>query len=256
MFNVVNAAFFLCVLPLLVRAAVLVTPGRDKEEDLIELGKPRFLDPKFLDNPSVALAQARDEAVSMGRIAQTMFHQVTEVMFSRKLEPLSRWRQSEDALDRLQKEVTDFLVQVSQRSITEMESREIASLMRMVNNIERVGDSVENVAELLEEMIENQLKLTDQGMNDYREIRDQVADFIELVLRSMAERDRDIMDMARKMEDAIDDMREQMRDNHVQRLRNGVCTVDPGLIFVDMLNHFEKIGDYLFNISQAVAGQR
>ena len=105
-------------------------------------------------------------------------------------------------------------------------------------------------------MIENQLKLTDQGMNDYREIRDQVADFIELVLRSMAERDRDIMDMARKMEDAIDDMREQMRDNHVQRLRNGVCTVDPGLIFVDMLNHFEKIGDYLFNISQAVAGQR
>ncbi len=256
MFNVVNATFFLFVLPLLVKAAVLLTPGRDKEDFMEDLGRPRYLDPKFVDNPSVALAQARDEVVSMGRIAQTMFKEVTDVMFTRKLEPLSRWRQKEDALDRLQREVTDFLVQVSQGTITEMESREIASLMRMVNNVERVGDSVENVAELLEEMIENDLELTELGLKDYREIRDQVGAFIELIVRAMAERDKDVMDMARRMEDRIDDMREEMRDNHVSRLRSGVCTVDPGLVFVDMLNNFEKIGDYLFNVAQAIAGLR
>ncbi len=256
MFNVVNATFFLFVLPLLVKAAILLTPGRDKEDFMEDLGRPRYLDQKFVDNPSVALAQARDEVVSMGRIAQTMFKEVSDVMFTRKLEPLSRWRQKEDALDRLQREVTDFLVQVSQGTITEMESREIASLMRMVNNVERVGDAVENVAELLEEMIENDLSLTEQGLKDYREIRDQVADFIELIVRSMAERDKDVMDMARRMEDRIDDMREEMRDKHVSRLRSGVCTVDPGLIFVDMLNNFEKIGDYLFNVAQAIAGLR
>ena len=58
------------------------------------------------------------------------------------------------------------------------------------------------------------------------------------------------------MEDGIDQMRERMRDDHVSRLRGGVCTVDPGLVLVDMLTNFEKIGDYCYNIAQAVAGRR
>lgn len=256
LFNVVNALFFLCVLPILVRAAIWLTPGKEHERGFVDLGKPKYLDQKYLDNPSVALTQARDETVRMTDIAQTMFHQVTEVLSTRKLGPLSRWRQSEDALDNLQRQITEFLVGVSQGSITEEESREIASLMRMANNVERFGDAVENVAELIEEMIEDNLQLTEEGMRDYAEIRSQVARFIELVMRSMKERDRDIMDTAQEMEDSIDEMRERMRDNHVSRLRSGTCTVDPGLVFVDMLSNFEKMGDYLYNVSQGVAGVR
>jgi phosphate:Na+ symporter len=254
LFNVVNALFFLCVLPFLVRAAIWLTPGKEHERGLEDLGKPKYLDKKYLDNPSVALALARDETVRMTNIAQTMFHQVTEVLFTRKLGPLSRWRQSEDALDNLQREITEYLVGISQGSITEEESREMASLMRMTNNVERFGDAVENVAELIEEMIEENLQLTTEGMRDYKEIRSQVSKFIELVLRSMQERDRDIMETAQQMEDSIDEMRERMRDNHVSRLRSGTCTVDPGLVFVDMLSNFEKMGDYLYNVSQGVAG--
>jgi phosphate:Na+ symporter len=256
LFNVVNALFFLCVLPVLVRAAIWLTPGKEHERGFEDLGKPKYLDQKYLDNPSVALTQARDETVRMTDIAQTMFHQVTEVLNTRKLGPLSRWRQSEDALDNLQRQITEFLVGVSQGSITEEESREIASLMRMANNVERFGDAVENVAELIEEMIEDNLQLTKEGMRDYAEIRGQVAKFIDLVKRSMKERDRDIMDTAQEMEDSIDEMRERMRDNHVSRLRSGTCTVDPGLVFVDMLSNFEKMGDYLYNVSQGVAGVR
>jgi phosphate:Na+ symporter len=256
LFNVVNALFFLCVLPVLVKAAIWLTPGKEHERGLEELGKPKYLDDKYSDNPSVALALARDETVRMTEIAQTMFHQVTEVLNSRKLGPLSRWRQSEDALDNLQRQITEYLVGVSQSAITEEESREIASLMRMANNVERFGDSVENVAELIEEMIEDNLQLTREGMRDYEEIRNQVAQFIELVMRSMKERDRDVMDTAQQMEDSIDEMRERMRDNHVSRLRSGTCTVDPGLVFVDMLSNFEKMGDYLYNVSQGVAGVR
>ncbi|MGD8562215.1 MAG: Na/Pi cotransporter family protein [Desulfarculaceae bacterium] len=256
LFNVVNACVFLLALPFLARAAICLTRGKEREALIEDMGRLRYLDRKFVDNPSVALNQARDETVRMGHIAQAMFHDVTAVMTSRKLEPLTRWRRSEDALDRLQRKITDFLVQVSQGSITELESREIASLMRMVNNLERVGDSVENIAELIEEMIEEDLRLTDAGLVDFSEICKQVGDFLELVVRAMAERDSEVMEVARQMEDSIDSMRERMRDNHVNRLRAGICTVDPGLVFVDMLNNFEKIGDYCFNIAQAVAGIR
>lgn len=256
LFNIVNACVFLLALPLLVRAATWLTRGKERERMMEDLGRTRFLDYKFVDNPNVALNLARDEVVRMGQIAQAMFDQVTNTMYTRQQEPLSRWRQSEDALDSLQKSVTDFLVQVSQGNITERESREINSLLRMVNNVERIGDSVENIAQLIEEMIEDKLELTELGIADYKEIQAQVAGFLELVVRGMAERDPDIMEMAKQMEDTIDRMRQEMRDNHVNRLRAGICTVDPGLVFVDMLTNYEKIGDYCYNIAQAVAGLR
>ncbi|ADK85666.1 Na/Pi-cotransporter II-related protein [Desulfarculus baarsii DSM 2075] len=256
MFNVLNATFFLFALPLLVKAAMRLTRGGKNDCSVEELGRACYLDSRYVDNPSVALTQARDEAVRMGNIAQEMYRDVTNVMFNRKLDLLSRWRQREEALDRLQREITEFLVKVSQGNITEAESREIASLLRMVNNVERVGDAVENVAELVEEMIENNLHLAEQGQRDYREIRNKVANFLELVVRGMAERDREIMEQAQAMEDEIDLMRERMRDDYLGRLRSGVCTVDPGLIFIDMLTNFEKIGDYSYNIAQAVAGKR
>ncbi|MCB2185858.1 MAG: Na/Pi cotransporter family protein [Deltaproteobacteria bacterium] len=255
-FNVINAVVFLFALPLLTKAAVRFTLGKEKERGLENLGAPQFLDYKFVDNPSVALAQAVDEVVHMGEIVQAMYQEVTEVMFSRKREALSRWKQSEDALDRLQKEITEFLVQVSQGAISDQESHELAALMRMANNVERVGDSVENLAEALEEMLETGTWPTEAGVGDYRQIRDQVSHFLELTVRGIRERDKGIAPMAKQMEDSIDDMRETMRDNHVQRLGAGICAVDAGLLFVDLLNNFEKIGDYCYNIARALRGPK
>ncbi|MCB2191870.1 MAG: Na/Pi cotransporter family protein [Deltaproteobacteria bacterium] len=256
LFNVVNCVVFLCIMPLLVKASIKLTFGKEPDPVLQDLGRPVHLDYKFVDNPSVALTQAREETVRMGRMAQVMYRDVTEVMFNRKLEHLARWKQSEEALDKLQKAITDFLVQVSQGTITDAESREINSLLRMVNNIERVGDATENLAELTEEMVENKLHLAERGMEDYRTMRNKVGRFLEMVVTASAERNRDIMETAQTMEDEIDFMREQMRDDYLTRLRSGVCTVDPGLVFVDMLTNFEKVGDYCYNVAQAVAGLR
>jgi phosphate:Na+ symporter len=256
LFNVLNCAVFLVFLPLLVRVAIRLTPGKELAESAQDLGKPQFLDFKFADNPAVALAQAHEEVVRMGHLAQLTYREVTDVLFSRKLEHLARWTASEDALDRLQRTITEFLVQVSRGSITDAESREIASLLRMVNNIERVGDAVENLAELTEEMVENKLELADSGLDDYRTMRDKVGRFFEMVMVAAAERNSEVMETAKVMENEVNFMRDQMRDDYLARLRAGICSIDPGLVFVDMLSNFEKIGDYSFNIAQAVAGER
>ncbi|MBU4563508.1 MAG: Na/Pi cotransporter family protein [Desulfarculus sp.] len=256
LFNVVNCVVFLFLMPILVKASIKLTFGKEPDTVLQDMGRPIHLDYKFVDNPSVALTMAREETVRMGRLAQVMYRDVTEVMFNRKLENLARWKQSEEALDNLQKAITDFLVQVSQGSITDTESREINSLLRMVNNIERVGDATENLAELTEEMVENKLELAERGMEDYRTMRNKVGRFLEMVVTATSERNRDIMEVAQTMEDEIDFMREEMRDDYLTRLRSGVCTVDPGLVFVDMLTNFEKVGDYCYNVAQAVAGLR
>ena len=253
-FNVVNGMFFLLVLPYLVKAATWLTPHKKEDKELDEFRRIKFIDSRYIDTPDVAIAQARAEVVRMGEAVEKMYDDVVHSLKERKLKELSKWRKREDTIDNLQKEIIQFLVQVVQRPISAEESKEVASLMRMANNLERAGDGIENIAELLEELIEQDLHFSEGGLHDYEVISTEVGKFLALVVEGIRREDKEIMPLAQELEDEIDRMREEMRGNYIMRLQSGVCTVDPGLILVDMLTAFEKIGDFCYNVSQAVAG--
>ena len=253
-FNLVSALFFLIFLGYLVRVTSWLVPEKKAERDLDEFRHIKFIDSRYIDTPDVAIAQARAEVVRMGEAVEKMYDDVVYALKERKLKELSKWRKREDTIDHLQKEIIQFLVQVVQRPISEEESKEVASLMRMANNLERAGDGIENIAELLEELIEQNLQLSDGGLHDYEVISSKVGKFLAVVVEGIRNEDREIMPLAQELENEIDRMREEMRGNYIMRLQSGACTVDPGLILVDMLTAFEKIGDFCYNVSQAVAG--
>ena len=254
LFNVVNALFFLMVLPYLAKVAVWITPQRKDEAELDELYKIKYMESGFIETPSVAIEQAKAEILRMGELVKLTYDDVIDSLVQHKLKKLAKWRKREDAIDLLQKEITKFLIKVGQKNVMPEESKEISSLFRMTNNLERVGDSIENVAELIEELIEQDIRLSEGGMNDYKEISGEVGKFIDFILGAMMREDIGVMNKALALEDNINRMREEMRGNYMVRLHSGVCAVDPGLMLVDMLTAFEKIGDYCFNIAQAIAG--
>ena len=254
LFNVVNALIFLLALPYLVKLTTWITPSKEQTTDIDELHHIKYIDTKFVDAPAVALTQARAEILRMGEAVQIMYDDVIASSKNRKLKELQKWRKREDAVDILQKEITQFLVRVAQKPISPDESREIASLLRMTNNLERVGDGIENIAELGEELIEQDLHLSEGGQHDYETMSDKVRSFLDVVVKSIKTEDDKVMQISQILEDEIDQMRDDMRGNYIMRLQSGACTVDPGLILVDMLTSFEKIGDCCFNIAQAVAG--
>ncbi|MBW1732697.1 MAG: Na/Pi cotransporter family protein, partial [Deltaproteobacteria bacterium] len=254
MFNVVNALFFLMFLPYLVKVAIWLTPQKKAEKDLDELYHIKYLDSKYIATPSVALGQANAEIIRMGEAVKLMYDDVIHCLKERKLKELSKWRKREDALDVLQREITQFLVRVMQGSISDEESREVRSLIRMTNNLERIGDATENIAELIEDLIEQKLFLSEDALKDYEEISGEARNFLSLAMDGMRNEDKEIMQKAREIEDKINSMEEEMKANHLMRLQSGVCTVDPGLIFVNILTAFEKMGGFCYNISQAVAG--
>jgi phosphate:Na+ symporter len=253
-FNVVNAIFFLLFMPYLVKLTTWLTPQKEDELALGELHHIKYLDSKYIDTPSVALGQARAEIVRMGEAVRTMYDDVVNCLKQRQLGELSKWKKREDTIDILQREITQFLVKVVQKPITPEESKEVASLMRMANNLERVGDCIEDIAELIEEMVQQDLHLAEGGLHDYEVISGQVRKFIWLVTDSIKTESLGIMPEAQELEDDINRMREEMRGNYIMRLQSGVCTVDPGLILVDLLSAFEKIGGFCYNVAQAVAG--
>ncbi|UCF83031.1 MAG: Na/Pi cotransporter family protein [Desulfobacteraceae bacterium] len=253
-FNVITALFFLMVLPYVVKAAIWFTPHKKDGNGLDELHHIKYLDSKYIDTPSMALAQAGAEIVRMGEAVQVMYDNVIHSIEERKLKELSKWRKREDALDILQREITQFLVRTMQGPISPEESREVRSLIRMTNNLERIGDATEDVAESIEELIEQDLSLSEEALKDYEKISNEVWKFLILVVDAMRQEDREMMPKAREIENNINTMEEEMKASHLFRLQRGICKVDAGLVFVNILTAFEKMGGFCFNISEAVAG--
>ena len=252
MFNVVNAFIFLFLLPWLIKAAILLSPKEDiEDQDLFRM--PNF-DDRFIDNPIAAITQVRSEITRMADIALITLKNTLESMQTRDAKKLSKWQRYEDHLDAMQKEIIRYLTRIYQEDVSEVEAKELSSMIRVTNNIERVGDAVENLAEMAEDIIDKDINFSKDAMKDIQVISNQTVAFLMLVKEGMQTTTPNFMSDAQTIEDNIDFMRDEMRNDHIFRLKEGICSNEPGLIFSDILSNFEKIGDYCYNIAQGIAG--
>ena len=252
MFNIVNTIIFLPLVGILAKLSTMVIRGRDEEIEY----HLKYLDKRVLNTPPIALAQARSETRRMAQVAQEMVDETLAFLQDNDLKRLPALEKKEDLTDVLQKEITNFLVSLSQTSITQESSKEVASMMHMVNDLERVGDHCENLWLLSQRKLEQKITFSEIAMNEIAEISEITKNFLARIVRALEEKDVGVYDEAHELEDAIDDLEERLRNNHIRRLNTGECTVTSGLIFIDMLHNFEKIGDHTFNLAKAVVGKK
>ena len=255
-FNLITALFFLMILPYVVKAAIWFTPQGKEDDELDELHHVKYLDSRYIDTPSMALTQARAEIIRMGEAVQVMYDDVISSLPVKRQNELSKYRKREDALDLLQREITHFLVRTTQGNISEEDSREVRSLIRMTNNLERIGDATEDIAESHESLVDQNLSLSKEALKDYKEISSEVRKFLTRVINAVKYEDevKEIMQKCWEIRNEINIMVDEMREAHLLRLQKGVCTVESGVIFVEILTAFEKMGGFCFNIAEAVAG--
>jgi len=252
LFNIVNTIIFLPLIGLLAKLTTFIIRGRDEEMEF----HLKYIDNRVLNTPPIALGQAQAETRRMGQIALEMLDETLLFLKDGNDKRIAGLEKKEDIVDLLQKEITDFLVALSQKSITQDTSQEIASMMHMVNDLERVGDHCENLWRLGQKKTAQKICFSDVGEAELVQIGESTKGLLEFVLSGLAREDQTILEKARHMEDNIDYLEESMRNNHIARLNTGECAVLPGLIFIDMLHNFEKIGDHTFNVAQAVVGEK
>ncbi|MGL4208243.1 MAG: Na/Pi cotransporter family protein [Candidatus Adiutrix sp.] len=249
-FNIINSCIFLLALPLLVRAAIYFTSER-REKAKVGLMTPLYLDEASLKTPPVALSQARREIVRMAEISEKMAEEVFSALISRKIKDMGNYDVKEEALDNLQKAIHNYLIKLYGDHNTPEDHRTISAQMTMVNSIERLGDTTTHIAELTIYALDNHVQLSEPAMEDYRAISSTALEFHNLVTCALRENRSDILNKAEELEQRLDQMRLTMRQNHLERLKLGICTVEQGLVFTDMINYFERLGDYLLKVTRA-----
>jgi phosphate:Na+ symporter len=251
LFNIVNTLIFLPLVGILAKLTAVLVRGKEEEVEF----HLKYIDNRVLNTPPIALGQARAETKRMAQISLGMLDETLLFLQDQDEKHVASLEKMEDLVDLLQKEITDFLVALSQKSITQETSKNIASMMHMVNDLEKVGDYCENLWELGVRKKSQRVVFSDTAIAEIGELAEITRDFVSFAVSAMGQHDFvTIGQKAQEMEDAIDYMEETLRNNHIARLNTGECSVVAGLIFIDMLHNFEKIGDHTFNVAEAIIG--
>jgi len=251
-FNVSNALLQLPFVAVLAAIVTKIIPG----EDIIVEIEPKYLEPRLLTNPPVALGQAGREVLRMGATARESFEHCVAHFFNGLEQDAKQVVILEAVVDNLQKKITDYIVLISEKKLSLADSNQAYIYIQAVNDIERVGDHAENILELTQERDKQGIHFSGEAMAELREMVDKTREIYELALQCLETNDLELAKKVVANDDVIDEMEKNLRRGHINRLNEGMCSGDAGAIYIDILSNLERIGDHSVNIAQYVLGER
>lgn len=252
-FNIANT---IIQFPLIGAWAYLVTKIIPGEDVVIEY-RPKHLDPRFIEqSPSVAIGQAKEEVIRTGQFAVQGLEETFKYLETGDKKHAETAYQIEDAINNLDKEITNYLVSISSMSISPVESSRHVLLMDSIRDIERIGDHFENIVELTDVQRLNRLNLTEEAFSDLTKMFTLTIETVDKAIQSLNTNDKELAREVAEQEDLIDKMERKYRKRHILRLNEGTCSAQAGIVFVDVISNLERVGDHAVNIAEAVLGER
>ena len=249
-FNVLNTIIFLPLINWLEAIVVKVLPIT--EEELAR--KPVVLEKHLFHTPVLALEQTKREIVRMAERAKYAVQRAIDGLIAGNGQKLKEAMQTEDIIDDFQLEITSYLVELSREQLSEEVSNELPVLLHTVNDLERIGDHAVNIVEIAQRKIEQKLSFSEGALAEADKLRTKVEHMFDCVITALEKNDIESAKAALVIEGNLNRMQMEYRRSHVQRMSDGICTAEGGLIFIDLVDNAEKIGDHLTNIAQAVIG--
>ncbi len=248
-FNIINVIIQFPFGFILIKVAMLLVPEKEDED---ESRITKYLDNRILETPSIALANTIRETLHMGNVAKESFECAMNGFFNKSKAEISETFEKEKKINTLQRSMIDYLVKLSNKSISVENRVVVDGLFHTINDIERVGDHAENIAELTTIALEKDLPFSDGGIEDLKTMFDKVVTAYKYALESMKNGDIDLAFSVMKMEEQVDIMERSCRTKHIYRLNNNLCNPEGGIIFLDLISNMERIADHASNIARAV----
>ncbi|MCK5013829.1 MAG: Na/Pi cotransporter family protein [Candidatus Omnitrophica bacterium] len=250
-FNVCNMLVFLPFIGLLERVSIWLVP---KGEDSVDFGT-QYLEKHLLETPTLALEQVHHENVYMLNVAKKGVTHAVASFLENDLRKITKVLDLETVTDNLQSEITQYIVELSQRNLLPHESRSLPVLIHNVNDLERIGDHSQNLAELTRRKIEEKMIFSDVAVKEINLMWDQVRTMFQEAEDALKNNDRDAAKRMLVLEENINTLQNDFKRTHIERLHDRKCQLNSGFIFIEFIDNLEKIGDRLTNIAQSVIGK-
>ena len=248
-FKVFEVLCFVLLRKWLVKLVMILVPGEDKQGEGKSL---KFLDDRILSTPPIAVAQICKEIERMGDIAIANLTRAMDAFFNKDSSLINEVEQNEDVVNYLNHEITRYMVAAAQLDLPASDVEQLGEMFHVVNDLERIGDHAENMAEYAKSRIDEEIPFSEDGLAELRDMLDKTVALFKLSMEAFHTRDQHLLPRVLVQEENIDDMEKTLQQSHVDRLTRGACTPRSGMIFSDMLSNLERVADHATNVAFSI----
>lgn len=249
LFNVVNVIVLLPFSTYLVKLATKLVPYTEDEE-LENIHTTKFLDERILETPSIALSNTVDEVIRMASRSTRSLNSAYDAVKTFSHEKREKTFEYERMINTLQLDITNYLFALSNRNLSDIERIKADVLFHIVNDIERVGDHADNIAEISQFMEDKKVIFTEDARNELDTIFELASKNFYDSITALKTSDFELAATITEREREINILEQNARNSHMARLHTGTCSVEAGIYFLDIISNLERISDHSINITE------
>ena len=249
LFNVVNVIVLLPFSTYLVKLATKLVPYTE-DEDLENIHTTKFLDERILETPSIALSNTVDEVIRMASRSTRALNSAYDAVKTFSHEKREKTFEYERTINTLQLDITNYLFALSNRNLSDIERIKADVLFHIVNDIERVGDHADNIAEISQFMEDKKVIFTEDARNELDTIFELASENFYDSITALKTSDFELAATITEREREINILEQNARNSHMARLHAGTCSVEAGIYFLDIISNLERISDHSINITE------
>lgn len=251
-FNFTTTLILMWFIPQLVKLSTLLVHEKKGEHKQSSEDSDERLDKRLLKTPAIAVGQARQEIVKMGKLAYRNYKLAIEMLLSYDTSKKSEFAENEKHIDALNKYITQFLVKLSSEEISGIDETKVSSFYHVTSDIERIGDYAENIVEYADEMIKTGTKFSDHAVAEINEMDGYIDELYRNVEMAFANHNLSYAQNIDAAENSVDVMCDKMKEAHIRRTNEGRCSPEAGSVYLQLAVNMERIGDHMNNIGNSI----
>ena len=241
---VLSAVVFLPITKYYVKFLETIIKGKGSEHEPQSI----YLDKLLMDTPAAAFKATIEEVIRGIEITKDMMKNVMDALFENDINKIEQVDKDEELVNQLQKDITVYMVELSRKPLSDTNSIIVHGMITSINNIERIGDHITDVGRLVESKIRKNLIFSDAAIEELKQLIELITWMYDNTIILLKERNLELVKSTIELEDKVDNLCMELANNHIIRLETGKCSVESGVIYLDIINHFERIADHIHKV--------
>jgi len=257
-FNILNVLFLVWFVPLISRTVIRMQPSKGEIDEEFHL---EHIGGGLMQTAELSVLEAQKEVIKFGEITNRLFNMIPELMKetnNKKFDALmKRIRKYEDITDKMEVEIANYLAKSAQGEMSDSASIKIRSMLSIINDMERIGDICYQMSITLERKSKQKTYFTPELRESLEEMMKEVSKSLEIMNSNLnSEYSQVVITDANEAELAINKMRNSLRKTYLKKMERGEINIQTGMIYYNLIHSLEKVGDHVFNITEAIVGDK
>ena len=237
------------MIPLLEKLVTVLFPDKASTGALADIDR---LEERFLAHPALAIEQSRLAIDSMARQAQDNILSAFSLLGKFSDEQFAALQENEEAIDHYEDKLGTYLIKITSKELTPRQTADVSKYLHTISDLERISDHSLNIGETAQELYTKKIVFSPTGTRELKVMLSAVTRILEITINAFLDNDVAAAYHVEPLEELIDNLCDEMKLHHIDRLQTGECTLNHGFAFNDLLTNCERVSDHCSNIAVAM----